>query len=191
MMLRSPCLIGNSGKWCMMISNERHHQQQLVDYACIMARPSYNLSEAVRMRSFRFSDPVTFLTRSHAFSWRHETVTNNDEDNDTSEPETDADSECFGDYSVILPPRAVRLWRLPHPSTTRPLAHSATALLDFLHPPLTTGSSDDDRIRLGGVRRATVAGGCSARSGSVGVCGHAREGQGWHYYPSPTALTPR
>ena len=78
MMLRSPCLIGNSGKWCMMISNERHHQQQLVDYACIMARLSYNLSEAVRMQSFRFSTSSPFsrvLMRSRGVTKRSLTTT--------------------------------------------------------------------------------------------------------------------
>ena len=94
------------------------------------------------------------LIRSHAFSaWRHETVTNNDEDYDTSEPETDADSECFGDYSVILPPEPFvfgvsHIPRRPVPShiPRPPYLTSSTHHQSTFSP----GSSDDDRVRLGG-----------------------------------------
>jgi len=83
-----------------------HDLQQLADYARIIVRPSCNLFEAARLQSFRLpilspSEPRS-LMRSHAFSaWRHRTVTDN-EDNHISEP--DADSEYFGNHSIILPP---------------------------------------------------------------------------------------
>lgn len=92
--------------------------------------------------------------RSHAFSaWRHGTVTNNDEDNDTSEPEPDADSEYFGDYSVILPPEpfVFGVSHIPRRSVPSHIPRPPYLTSSTHHQStLTAGSSDDDRIRLGG-----------------------------------------